>query len=40
MDRHCIDELNGRPGAYVCNCGPHCTTGHPMYDKLVKRASA
>ena len=34
------DELNGHPGAYVCNCGPHCTPGHPMYDKLVKRVSA
>ncbi len=29
------DELKGKPTAYVCNCGGHCTPGHPMYDKLV-----
>jgi hypothetical protein len=28
-------ELNGRPGAYVCNCGGHCTPGDPMYDRVV-----
>ena len=29
------DKLQGRPGAYVCNCGPHCTPGDPMYDRVV-----
>jgi spore photoproduct lyase len=29
-------ELKGRPGAYVCNCGPYCTPGDPMYERLVK----
>jgi spore photoproduct lyase len=29
------EELKGRPGAYVCNCGPHCTPGGAMYDRVV-----
>ncbi len=29
------EELKGRPGAYVCNCGPQCTPGGALYDKLI-----
>ena len=32
------DKIGQKPGNYVCNCGPQCTPGDPMYDRLVGTA--